>query len=68
MVQGIDERGVLGQVDAVLSGYQGAEDVGAVILDTVDLVRRRNPDAVYCCDPVMGDVGRGFYVRPGSRS
>ena len=65
VVQGIDERGVLGQVDAVLSGYQGAEDVGAVILDTVDLVRRRNPDAVYCCDPVMGDVGRGFYVRPG---
>ena len=65
VVQGIDERGVLGQVDAVLSGYQGAEDVGAVILDTVELVRRRNPAALYCCDPVMGDVGRGFYVRPG---
>ena len=65
VVQGIDERGVLGQVDAVLSGYQGAEDVGAVILDTVELVRRRNPAVVYCCDPVMGDVGRGFYVRPG---
>jgi pyridoxine kinase len=64
VVRGIDERGVLGQVDAVLSGYQGAEDVGAVILETVELVRRRNPAVVYCCDPVMGDVGRGFYVRP----
>ncbi|HEY6579712.1 MAG TPA: pyridoxal kinase, partial [Rubrobacter sp.] len=21
--------------------------------------------AVYCCDPVMGDAGRGFFVRPG---
>ena len=65
MVRGIDERGVLGEVDAVLSGYQGGEDVGAVILDAVALVSRRNPAAIYCCDPVMGDVDRGFYVRPG---
>ncbi len=65
VVQGIDERGVLGRVDAVLSGYQGAEEVGAEVLRTVELVRQRNPRAVYCCDPVIGDVGRGIYVRPG---
>jgi pyridoxine kinase len=51
--------------DAVLSGYQGAEDVGAVILDAVARVKSHNPGAVYCCDPVMGDVGRGMFVRPG---
>lgn len=65
VVRGIDERGVLGRVDAVLSGYQGAEEVGAEILRTVQLVKQRNPRAVYCCDPVIGDVGRGIYVRPG---
>jgi pyridoxine kinase len=65
VVTGIDERGVLGRVDAVLSGYQGAEEVGAEVLRTVELVRQRNPRAVYCCDPVIGDVGRGIYVRPG---
>ena len=65
VVRGIDERGVLERCDAVLSGYQGADDVGAVILDAVALVKKRNPAAVYCCDPVLGDVGRGFYVRPG---
>ena len=64
VIQGIDERGVLGQVDAVLSGYQGADDVGEVIVDAVALVRRRNPAALYCCDPVLGDVDTGFYVRP----
>ncbi len=64
VVQGIDERGVLSQVDAVLSGYQGADDVGEVIVKTVELVRRRNPTAIYCCDPVLGDVDRGLYVRP----
>ncbi|MDR1767619.1 MAG: pyridoxal kinase PdxY [Propionibacteriaceae bacterium] len=65
VVKGIDERGVLGRVDAVLSGYQGAEDVGAEVLNALDLVRQRNPQAIYCCDPVLGDEGRGIYVRPG---
>ncbi|HET9872166.1 MAG TPA: pyridoxal kinase PdxY [Propionibacteriaceae bacterium] len=65
VIRGIDDRGVLARCDAVLSGYQGGPDVGAVILDAVDLVKRRNPAAIYCCDPVMGDVGRGFFVRPG---
>jgi pyridoxine kinase len=65
VITGIEERGVLGQVDAVLSGYQGAEDVGGVILEAVARVKALNPDAVYCCDPVMGDVETGMFVRPG---
>jgi len=65
VIDGIDDRGVLGEADAVLSGYQGDPAVGAVILDAVARVKAQNPDAVYCCDPVMGDVGRGMFVRPG---
>jgi len=65
VVTGIEERGVLGECDAVLSGYQGGEQVGAVILDTVARVKSANPKAIYCADPVMGDVERGFFVRPG---
>ncbi len=65
VIQGIDERGVLPQVTAVLSGYQGSADMGQVILDAAALVKRRNPEALFCADPVMGDVGRGFYARPG---
>lgn len=65
VIRGIDDRGVLGQVDAVLSGYQGAAEMGTQVLAAVDLVKQRNPDAIYCCDPVIGDVGRGVYVRPG---
>ena len=65
VVRGIDERGVLGDVDAVLSGYQGHEDIGAMILDAVALVKQRNRAAIYCCDPVLGDEDRGSYVRPG---
>ncbi len=65
VIAGIDDRGVLGEADAVLSGYQGDAAVGAVVLDTVARVKALNPDAIYCCDPVMGDVGRGMFVRPG---
>ena len=64
VVAGIDERGVLNRVDGVLSGYQGAEAMGAAILDIVRTVTEANPAARYCCDPVLGDVGRGIYVRP----
>lgn len=65
VIRGIDDLGVLSRVDAVLSGYLGGEDVGAAVVDAVALVRSRNPAAGYCCDPVMGDVGSGFFVRPG---
>ena len=65
VVAGIADRGVLGRVDAILSGYQGAAEMGAEILQAVRLVRKENPAAIYCCDPVIGDIGRGIYVRPG---
>lgn len=65
VIEGIDELGVLPQVDAVLSGYQGAPAMGAEIIAAVERVKAANPHAIYCADPVMGDVGRGMYVLPG---
>ncbi len=65
VIRGIGDRGKLGEADAVLSGYQGDPAVAAVILDTVAMVKELNPAAVYCCDPVMGDLGRGMFVREG---
>jgi pyridoxine kinase len=63
VVAGIEQRGVLGECDGVLSGYMGSADIGAAILDAVAMVKRTNPAAKYCCDPVIGDVGRGIFVR-----
>ena len=65
VLEGIAERGVLPTIDAVLSGYLGDPEMGAVVLAAVASVKAANPEAVYCCDPVMGDVGQGFFVRPG---
>ena len=35
------------------------------ILDAARRVKAANPTALWCCDPVIGDVGRGVFVRPG---
>ncbi len=65
VVEGIADRGVLDRCDAVLSGYLGSSDIGHAVVGAVARVRAARPGAVYCCDPVIGDVGRGVFVRPG---
>jgi len=65
LVRGIEERGVLGSCDAVLSGYMGDASIGEAVLEAAARVRAANPAAGYCCDPVIGDTGRGVFVRPG---
>jgi pyridoxine kinase len=65
LLQGIERRGVLGDCEAVLSGYLGTADFGSAILETVAAVKAANPAALYLCDPVMGDAEAGIYVHPG---
>ncbi|QQO08587.1 pyridoxal kinase PdxY [Breznakiella homolactica] len=65
LILGLEEREVLHNCEAVLSGYMGDPEVGHAIIETVKKIRNIVPGLLYCCDPVMGDVGRGFYVRPG---
>ena len=65
LVTGIAARGALARCDGVLSGYMGDAAIGEAILDAVAQVKAARPDALYCCDPVIGDVGRGVFVRPG---
>ena len=63
--EGIADRGVLGACDGIVSGYMGDAAIGEAILDAAARVKAANPQALYCCDPVIGDVGRGVFVRPG---
>ncbi|MBT5107974.1 MAG: pyridoxal kinase [Rhodospirillaceae bacterium] len=50
----------LDRCDAVLSGYLGRAGTGPVVLDAVAAVKRARPDALYCCDPVIGDNGASY--------
>lgn len=62
VVTGISEREAFAEIDAVLSGYQGGEGIGATILDAVAAVKAVNPAAIYACDPVMGNAKSGCFV------
>lgn len=64
VVEGLAERDVLGQCEAVLSGYMGSAGTAQAILAALAKVRQLNPRALFCCDPAMGDEGRGLFVRP----
>jgi len=64
VITGIEERGVLGDIDVVLSGYQGSDGIADVILDAVARVKAANPSAIYACDPVMGNAKSGCFVAP----
>ena len=62
VIEGIERRGVFPDCAAVLSGYMGEAALGACVLEAAGRVRAANPDALFVCDPVMGDSDGGLYV------
>ncbi|MFM2482430.1 pyridoxal kinase PdxY [Celerinatantimonas sp. YJH-8] len=65
ILDGIEARGALDNMSALLTGYLGDKHTGEVALEALRRIRSKRPDALFCCDPVMGDVDRGFYVQSG---
>ena len=65
LVRGLEDVGALWRCRALLSGYLGSWRNGEVVLDAVARLKRGRPDALFCCDPVMGDHDVGFYVDDG---
>ena len=64
-VAGLEAIGALGRCAGVVTGYLGRPEIGEAALAAVAAVRAKNGKAVYACDPVIGDEGRGVYVRDG---
>ncbi|MEZ6960725.1 MULTISPECIES: pyridoxal kinase PdxY [unclassified Aeromonas] len=65
LMVGLTDIGVLGQCDALLSGYLGSAAQGEEILAAVARLKACNPRALYFCDPVMGHPDKGCIVAPG---
>jgi pyridoxine kinase len=51
----------LGEVKAVLTGYFGNAAQPRSVARLIRALKERNPDLLYVCDPVMGDLG-GLYI------
>jgi pyridoxine kinase len=62
LLLGVEERGALDAATMILSGYLGSPETAAVVADFVARAKARHPKLIYCCDPVLGDRGRGLFV------
>ena len=65
LMRDIEAAPWLGEVGAVLSGYLGNAAQADAVASLVRAVKARNSQALYLCDPVMGDAG-GLYVPQGT--
>lgn len=65
IVEGVARRGGLNRCRALLSGYLGDAAVGTIVLDALAALHQERPDALYLCDPVIGDDGPGVFVSAG---
>ncbi len=61
-VEGLRAIGALAECAGVLTGYLGRKEIGNAAMRAVAAMRSLNQDALYCCDPVIGDVDSGPYV------
>ena len=62
LLSGIQNLGLFSTCNAVLSGYLGEAETVGIISEIVTRVKAANPDAIFLCDPVMGDDDKGLYV------
>lgn len=46
----------------IINGYIGNDKFLKQLKTTVEDLKKKNPDLIYVCDPVMGDHGPGWYV------
>lgn len=64
MLEGIEAQGLFAHTDAVVTGYFSNADQVEVAADAIARVRAANPKALVMVDPVLGDEGKGLYVKP----
>lgn len=65
LLAGLERSGRLAGCSGVLCGYLGRADNGPVVLEAVSRLRRADRAPTFLCDPVIGEDGKGIFVRPG---
>ena len=63
-INGLANLDILGECDAILSGYLGEVDTAKTVSRTIELIKEQNETAIYLLDPVIGDDGQ-IYVKNG---
>lgn len=62
LLKGVEDAGLIGKCEAVLSGYMGASETCSAVLDAISRFKFYNDKIIYLCDPVIGNSD--CYVNP----
>ena len=63
-INGLANLDILGDCDAILSGYLVEVETAKTVSRTIELIKEQNETAIYLLDPVIGDDGQ-IYVKNG---
>src|ERR1700676_886871 len=63
MIGGVEALGLFGRLDAVITGHFSTSAQVAIAAEALGRVRSAAPMARLIVDPIMGDDGKGLYVR-----
>ncbi|MCP5083660.1 MAG: DUF429 domain-containing protein [Alphaproteobacteria bacterium] len=61
-VDALEADGQLARLGGVMTGYLPSEAHARAAAEAVRRAKAANPELVYLCDPVMGDVDTGLYI------
>lgn len=61
---GLKKIDILKNIDGIITGYIGSAEQACVLANFIQEIKAQNPNAIYCCDPVIGDEHTGTYARP----
>jgi pyridoxine kinase len=62
MLEAVLENGWLADVDAVLTGYVPTAGHAEFCASWIARIKTFNPNAIYLCDPIIGDEPGGIYI------
>jgi pyridoxine kinase len=62
MLDALESNGCFTDTAAVITGYLPTREHVGTARSAVERVRRANPEAMFLCDPVFGDVPEGLYL------
>lgn len=65
LLRGVEERGLIERAAVLLTGYLGSPAIAEHVARFAAAARKRNPNLIYLCDPVMGDDDLGVFVADG---
>jgi pyridoxine kinase len=62
LAYGLEALGLYAKCGAVFSGYLGSVANAGVMVEVLHRVKEINPEALFICDPIIGDREPGLYV------